>query len=169
MKRLYVLYDAECELCRRLRLWLARRASYVPLVFIPFQSPDLDTRFPGVTDLHPEQRLIVIADTGELWRGSSAWITVLWALREYREWAQRLAHPALQPFAQRACNLVSENRYSLSRWLMKAGVSELHRELAAAPEPTCRTGRGSCGYQAPRPSVHDLRAVRPRGVRDPEE
>ena len=42
---------------------------------------------------------------------------VLYALRDYREWSQRLAHPALLPWARRVCELLSENRLQMSRWL----------------------------------------------------
>jgi hypothetical protein len=41
----------------------------------------------------------------------------LYALRDYREWSQRLAHPALLPWARRVCELLSENRLQMSRWL----------------------------------------------------
>ena len=38
--------------------------------------------------------LVVIAYTGEMWAGDSAWLMVLWALAEYRGWAHT---PALEP------------------------------------------------------------------------
>ena len=133
MKKLYVLYDGECALCRRVRGWLDRQPAFVPLAYIPLQSPEVTCRFPGIERYHPEEQLIVVSDAGELWRGESAWITELWALREYREWAQRLAHPALRPFARRACALISENRHGLSRWLRGATHDELHQTLAAQP------------------------------------
>jgi len=139
MKRLSVLYDEECELCRRLRIWLARQPVFVPLVFIPLQSHHVAHQFPGLERFHPEERLVVISDAGDLWRGESAWITVLWALREYREWSLRLAHPALRPFARRACALISENRHGLSRWLLRAGRNELRQHLALTPDDHCRT------------------------------
>lgn len=137
MKRLHVLYDAECELCRRVRLWLAQQAAYVPLVFIPLQAPDLAQRFPGVEAFRPEQEIVVISDEGAVWWGGHAWITVLWALREYREWAQRLAHPSLIPLARRVCALVSENRHALSRWFAQADTAQLQTRLASIPGATC--------------------------------
>lgn len=137
MNRLYVLYDEECELCYRLRIWLAQQPAYVPLGFIPLQSPDLAPQFPGIERFEPADRLVVISDAGELWRGESAWITILWALREYREWSLRLAHPALRPLARRACALVSENRRGLSRWLFGLSHAELHDQLAKTAAPAC--------------------------------
>jgi predicted DCC family thiol-disulfide oxidoreductase YuxK len=139
MNRLFVLYDRDCALCRRLRNWLAQQPVYVRLVFIPLQSPDLSLRFPGVERFHPDEQLIVISAAGDLWRGESAWITVLWALREYREWSQRLAHPALRSLARRACALVSENRYGLSRWLQKASSTEIRGVLETVSDLPCGT------------------------------
>ena len=85
MKRLYVLDDAECAFCRRCGGWLARQPAFVPLVLVPFQSPDVETRFPELGRLHPADELVVISDEGAVWRRASAWVTILQALREFRE------------------------------------------------------------------------------------
>lgn len=138
MKRLYVLYDGQCEFCRRIRFWLGRQATYVPITFLPLQSEEVAARFPGVESFRPEQEIVVISDEGAVWQGGHAWITVLWTLREYREWAQRLAHPALVPMARRVCTLVSENRYALSKWFTAGGAREVQAQLATLPEPACR-------------------------------
>ena len=143
MKRLTVLYDAECALCRRVRVWLARQPAYVPLVFVPLQSPEIARCFPGIEELRPEEEIVVISDAGDVWRGGSAWITVLWALRDYREWSQRLAHPALIPLARRACSLVSENRHAISRWFAQDTATQLREKLATIPDETC-LDRGYC-------------------------
>ena len=44
--------------------------------------------------------LVVVADTGEVWSGDTAWLMVLWALVEYRDWSYRLADPLLLPTAR---------------------------------------------------------------------
>src|ERR1700709_316920 len=97
MQRLYVLYDAQCEFCRRCRLWLGGEPAYVQLVFAHFPSEEAECRFPGLKELHPEKEIVVISDAGEVWHGGAAWVTCLWALREYREWSLRLAHPTPPP------------------------------------------------------------------------
>lgn len=139
MKRLYIVYDSQCEFCRRCRIWLGRQPSYVPLVFLPFQSPEAECRFPGLKELRPEKEIVVISDAGEVWQGGPAWVICLWALREYREWSQRLAHPALLPLARRLCEAVSANRYTLSKWLHRRDhdPAELARVLATLPEEKC--------------------------------
>ena len=131
MKTLYVLYDAKCELCRRVRVWLQGQPAFVPLAFVPLQSPDLDQRFPGITAMEPARQVLVVADSGEVWRGADAWILCLWALREYREWSQRLASPLLRPFAMRVCDMVSRNRNRFSQWFVRTGADEIARDLAA--------------------------------------
>lgn len=146
MKRLHVLYDAECELCRRMRTWLARQPLFVPLVLMPFQSPEIAVRFPDIARLRPDEQMIVVSDTGDVWFGGHAWIMILWALREYREWSQRLANPLLLPFARRACAMLSDNRHRISRWLSHGTPEELRARLAALPADAC----GHTGYCKPR-------------------
>jgi predicted DCC family thiol-disulfide oxidoreductase YuxK len=131
VKQLTVIYDSMCGLCQRIRIWLERQPKFVPLEFVGGHSADVARRFPGVERPGP-QELIVISDEGGVYRGAQAWIMCLWALREYREWSIRLARPALLPFARRAFELFSENRFRIARWLGLETDQELSRRLAAA-------------------------------------
>lgn len=146
MKCLYVLYDAECALCRRCRVWLAQQPAFVPLIFLPLQSPEIPCRFPGIERLQPAQELLVISSEGGVWKGEQAWIMVLWTLREFREWSQRLASPVLRPFARRVCGLISENRLAVSKWFPCSSDREIEQRLG--------TDRDEClpktGYCKPR-------------------
>jgi len=117
MKSLYVLFDADCSVCRRCRDWLSSQPAFVRLIFIPLQSPEIDRMFPGVKSLRPQQQLIVIGDNGDVYRGASAWLICLWALRGYRATALRLANPILRPFAKLFCEVVSRNRSRISEFL----------------------------------------------------
>lgn len=117
MKWLAVLYDDHCGICSRLRSWLTQQPTYVSLHLVALHSPDLTTRFPGVGVFSPEEKLVVIADDGSVWRGDGAWITLLWSLQIGREHAYKLASPALRPLARKLVTAVSENRLKLSRWL----------------------------------------------------
>jgi len=143
MRTLFVLYDGKCAFCRHCRIWLAQQAAFVPLSFIPFQSPEIVCRFPGIEEFHPEERLVVVSDEGELWRGEEAWIMCLWALRDYREWSLRLAMPPLRSLARRVCELVSDHRHLLSRWFAKDPPEVLRRKLAELPL-TVPTDIGTC-------------------------
>jgi predicted DCC family thiol-disulfide oxidoreductase YuxK len=135
MKCLYILFDAECALCQRCREWLMRQAAFVPLRFIPLQSPEIVRRFPGIAGLKPEEQLLAIGDNGAVYRGARAWIMCLWALQDYRLHAQRLAQPVLLPFARIFCELLSRNRYFISRQLFKEAPHRVARRLAAQVRP----------------------------------
>ncbi len=117
MKWLFILYDDQCGLCSRLRRWLEAQPAFVPLRMVPLHSPGLSACFPGIEAFDPGEKLVVIADDGAVWRGDGAWIMLLWALRDGRELAMRLASPALRPLARKVVNAVSGNRLRLSRWL----------------------------------------------------
>ena len=144
MKTLYVLFDQECGLCQRCRRWLERQPAFVELRFVPLQSPEIGSRFPGVERFDPREQLVVVSDEGAVYQGSHAWIMCLWALREYREWSERLASPALLPWARRACELVSENRLSLSAWFGGKTDEEIGGELEKRRAEPCQD-EGRCG------------------------
>jgi predicted DCC family thiol-disulfide oxidoreductase YuxK len=131
MKCLYVLFDAECELCMRCRNWLMKQPAFVPLVFIAFQSDEAQQRFPGIDALKPGEQLLVISDEGAVYRGANAWIMCLWALENYREHAQRLANPVLLPLARTVCELLSRNRFFLSDILFRENPETAAQKLAA--------------------------------------
>lgn len=102
MTRLTVFYDARCGLCCAVRSWLVRQPQLLPLECRPK---------PQATD---DDELVVVADSGEMWSGDSAWLMVLWALAEYRHWSYRLASPMLLPTARTLFATLSEYRGSLS-------------------------------------------------------
>jgi predicted DCC family thiol-disulfide oxidoreductase YuxK len=113
---LTVLYDARCDLCNRIREWMQRQPKYIEVLFIAALSEEARQRYPlldhelTVTELH------VVSNYGEVYRGAKAWLMCLWALREYRLWALRLAAPELMPLARRVIARVSSNRFRLARY-----------------------------------------------------
>lgn len=141
--RLYVLFDAECAMCVRCRDWLSRQDALVPLIFIPLRSPDLAERFHGIDTLNPREQLLMVGDDGSVYRGASSWIMCLWALDRYRDYAQRLSHPALLPFAKIVCELLSKNRFFLSRTFFKEEEKRLAKHLAAHV-PILQPGQSAC-------------------------
>ena len=146
MKALYVLYDEECAFCRRCRDWLGAQPQLVRLQFTSFQSTRARTLFPSLGSLQPGEQLVVISDEGAVYRGPHAWIICLWALHDYREHAFCLANPLLLPFAGIACQLLSQNRGRISRWLLNDDPSESARILAVhRSQPR---GRNACSGDA---------------------
>jgi predicted DCC family thiol-disulfide oxidoreductase YuxK len=100
MTRLTLFYDARCGLCCAVRDWIGRQRQLVPLGCLP--KPDA------------QEDLVVVADSGEVWSGDSAWLMVLWALADYRRWAYRLASPALLPMVRRVFAEISAYRGAIS-------------------------------------------------------
>jgi predicted DCC family thiol-disulfide oxidoreductase YuxK len=123
MTRLVGYYDAGCGLCSRLVKWLEKQRQLVPLECLP--KPH------GVTDL------AVVADNGDVWIGDSAWLIVLWALDDFRDWSYRLARPELLPMARQAFAVLSRNRNPLSSWLGLTSDEELAGRLRTVELPGC--------------------------------
>ncbi len=117
MERLYVLYDGRCGLCRWVKSWAKDQAAFVPLVFVPAESPEAERLVPGSSQSDSLEELVVVSDEGHLYRGDSAWIMCFYALEEFREWSCRLASPALRPLARKAFALLSKHRVQVSDWL----------------------------------------------------
>ncbi|MEV6815556.1 DCC1-like thiol-disulfide oxidoreductase family protein [Micromonospora sp. NPDC051296] len=140
IRRLTVLYDAHCPLCRAARGWLASRTQLVPLEFLPAGSAEARRRFPGLDHEATLRDLTVVADTGEVYAGDGAWFACLWALAEHRATAERLARPHLLPLARR----------------MVAAASAIRERVR---EPWPEPAGGTAGYGGPddRPDCADDR------------
>ena len=115
MPRLTVLYDPTCGLCRRAHEWLVLQRKLVELVFVPCKSTEARQRFPRLDHELTSKDLTVVGEQGEVYLGPKAWLMVLWALSQYREWAYRLSTPELLPTTRRVVSLISQNRYQISR------------------------------------------------------
>jgi predicted DCC family thiol-disulfide oxidoreductase YuxK len=113
----YAFYDGECGLCAACRRWLDDQPQLVPVRFLPYQSEEALQLCPGLASLRPEREIVVMADTGEIYQGDAAWITLLWATAHWRSLAVDLSQPGLRGIAQKVVKAVSENRLTLSRWL----------------------------------------------------
>ncbi|MCT9076291.1 thiol-disulfide oxidoreductase DCC family protein [Streptomyces fulvoviolaceus] len=94
VRRLTVLYDAECALCGFLRDWLVRQPQLVPLEMVPAGSEEARRRFPGLDHRATFEEITVVGDSGQIYRDTAAWIVTLWALREHRPLAHRLSTPS---------------------------------------------------------------------------
>lgn len=121
IRRLTVLYDGSCELCRRARSWLLGQETYVELAFVAAGSQEARRLFPDLDPDSTREELTVVSDRGEVWRGAKAWVTCLWALKRHRELALNLASPELLPVARRVFAWVSRRRRGLGRFLPGRG------------------------------------------------
>jgi predicted DCC family thiol-disulfide oxidoreductase YuxK len=145
MEKLYVLYDPKCELCCRLKNWILVQRSWIGLALVEQGSEKAKRLFPELEKIASKEDLAVISDEGAVYLNDRAWIMVLYAMVEYRDWAARLTHPLLMPLARQAFAALSKNRHALSRWLTAENPETLADELrevelepcalAAATEP----------------------------------
>lgn len=133
MKTLYVLYDSQCGLCTEVQDWLSQQPAFVDLRLLASNSEEARRRFPSLT----RGELAVVSDEGHVWLGDNAFILCLWALRDYRDWALRLARPMLRPLAKRAFAALSHNRHNISQLLNLKSEEELKRRLHEVPPSTC--------------------------------
>ncbi|WP_435007044.1 thiol-disulfide oxidoreductase DCC family protein [Tundrisphaera lichenicola] len=149
MRRLYVLYDARCGLCRWARQWLDRQEKLVDLEFIPAGSEIADRMFPTLATSDCPEELLVVSDEGGVYRGGNAWIMCLYALEEHREWAERLSSPALIPLARQGFALLSKQRGRISRWLGLASEHEIVQALGGIDAPSCEINRLAAPPESP--------------------
>ncbi|MGW6904543.1 thiol-disulfide oxidoreductase DCC family protein [Streptomyces sp. NPDC054940] len=94
VRRLTVLYDTRCSLCTFVRDWLAKQPQLVPLELVPAGSEEARRRHPDLDHAATLDDITVVGDAGQVYRGSTAWIVTLWALREHRPLAHRLSTPS---------------------------------------------------------------------------
>ena len=115
MTALTVLYDSNCGLCHRAQEWLAKQRKLVELIFVPCKSEEARARFPQLDHDLTGKDLTVIGDQGEVYIGPKAWLMVLWALCQYREWSYRLSSPTLLPTTRQVVSMISQHRYQIGR------------------------------------------------------
>jgi predicted DCC family thiol-disulfide oxidoreductase YuxK len=109
MNTLTIFYDAHCGLCSRFRRWMLDQAAYVRLEFLPYDSETARKRCPDLPSLRADKEIVVMGVDGSLWQGAAAWVTCLWALREYREWSLRLATPGMLGIGVRRVDRLCED------------------------------------------------------------
>jgi len=102
VRRITVLYDPDCPLCRAVSGWLAAQPTLLAVDLIPANSPRAQNRYPYLDHASTLREITVVGGSGEVWTGTAAWLTVLWALRSYRALSFRLATPAGMPLARGA-------------------------------------------------------------------
>ncbi len=137
MQKLFVLYDPKCELCCRLKNWILVQRSWIGLALVEQGSEKAKRLFPDLESVAGKEDLAVISDEGAVYLNDRAWIMVLYAMVEYRDWAARLTHPLLMPLARQAFAALSKNRHTLSRWLSAEDPEAIAGELRSVELEPC--------------------------------
>jgi len=114
-KKLTILYDERCAVCRRARDWLLTQPCLVEVELLPAGSFEAKERYGELDWLGTE--LIAVDDTGNVWIGPAAFLAALWATAKYRSWSYRLSGPTLAPLAERFFHWVSRRRDRWSAWM----------------------------------------------------
>jgi predicted DCC family thiol-disulfide oxidoreductase YuxK len=137
VEKIYVLYDPKCELCCRLKNWILVQRSWLGIAVLEQGSERARRLFPELERIAGKDDLAVISDEGAVYLNDRAWIMVMYAMVEYREWASRLTHPLLMPLARQAFAALSKNRHSISRWLSSENTEEIAGELRKVELEPC--------------------------------
>ena len=137
MQKLYVLYDPKCELCCRLKNWILVQRSWIGIAVVEAGSEKAKRLFPELEQIATKDDLAVISDEGAVYLNDRAWIMVLFAMVEYRDWAARLTHPLLMPLARQAFAALSKNRHSISNWLSTEDPEAIAGELRKVELEPC--------------------------------
>lgn len=143
MNKLYVLYDPKCELCCRLKNWILVQRSWIGLALVEQGSVKAKRLFPELDRIATKEDLAVISDEGAVYLNDRAWIMVLYAMVEYRDWAARLTHPLLMPLARHAFAALSKNRHFISSVLSPENTEALARELRKEELGPCAVPAGA--------------------------
>jgi predicted DCC family thiol-disulfide oxidoreductase YuxK len=152
MRTLTIFFDARCGLCCRFSRWLMTQPARVLIQFLPYDSPEALAMFPLMHEVRADRDIVVMADDGRWWQGTSAWLTCLWATCDYRDWSFRLAKPALQPLVSKAVHLLSENRLRLSALLRLRTDADLASFVTHTPVEQC--SEGTCAFPEPIPPAN---------------
>ena len=137
MEKLYVLYDPKCELCCRLKNWILVQRSWIGIAVIEQGSEKAKRLFPELERIASKEDLAVISDEGAVYLNDRAWIMVMYAMVDYRDWAARLTHPLLMPLARQAFAALSKNRHFISSMLSPENTEALANELRKVELEPC--------------------------------
>jgi predicted DCC family thiol-disulfide oxidoreductase YuxK len=143
-RRLTVITDEDCELCRRCRGWLSQQTLLVAIEFLPVGSEEALRRYGSMGNRR--DLLIVADDQGRIWTGPDAFVMCLWATAGYRSWARWAARPGWRSLARVLFGTVSSNRHRIA-------------ELMSGE---CRDER--CEVHQPPPSRSPLNQPSPEGA-----
>ncbi|MFI9206432.1 thiol-disulfide oxidoreductase DCC family protein [Streptomyces sp. NPDC053048] len=120
VRRITVLYDAQCALCVFVRDWLRGQWQLVPLDAVPAGSDEARRRFPELDHASTLVEITAVDDSGQVYRGAAAWVVCLWALEKYRPLAYRLSTPSGLRLARGA--VLTAARYRGAWWQPRSAM-----------------------------------------------
>src|SRR3954470_20577254 len=135
---LTVLYDERCPLCRKLRAWLGRQATNLPIEFVASASPEARRRFPTLDHARTTTVLTVVAQNGAVYEGERAWLVCAWALPRWQPVAEHFGSRLRLRLVRFAARGVDGYRHRLIRATYGDGCDGDCRVTATsqAPPPT---------------------------------
>ncbi|NNC89305.1 MAG: DUF393 domain-containing protein [Akkermansiaceae bacterium] len=145
LKWVEVFYDGRCGMCCTFHEWIGRQPRAYEVRFIPYQSPEAERVFPGVSTLDPAREMIVRTSEGRVFRAAEAWVYCLYSCANYRGTARKLASDRLLPVAKKACALLAGNRHALSKVFFRRKDREVREVLHEMPDAGCPDG--ACGLE----------------------
>jgi len=136
---LTVLYDQRCDLCRKLKGWLAGQPTLVPIEFVAAGSPEARRRFPALDHTRSVTVLTVVAADGAIYQGERTWLICAWALPAWQPVAERLSTRRGLTLVRLAASIVDGYRHRRSAASYRENCVQCR---AAAPSPPPATNHG---------------------------
>ncbi len=137
IQKIEVFYDGRCGMCCSFHEWINRQPRAYQIDFIPYQSPNAESIFPGIGTLDPAREMIVRTWQNEIYRGAEAWVLCLYSCANHQTAAKKLATPRLLSVAIRACRVLAANRHSLSKVFFRRKDKEVGETLHHIQTPEC--------------------------------
>jgi predicted DCC family thiol-disulfide oxidoreductase YuxK len=105
-----LVYDGRCSLCRGAVAWIRARDARGAFEFVPYQAPDLELRFAGVSRAQCERAVTLLVPGRAPLAGADALPQVLGLLPRWRLLAPLLGWRPLRPVARRLYDWIARHR-----------------------------------------------------------
>lgn len=119
-----IIYDGECNFCRRQVGRVRRRAREGQFEYLPRQTPGLEQRFPAIADADFDSGMRLVEPDGRIRVGADAIHAISRRLPVYRRLAWIYRIPGLNALFRAAYAWIAANRHRLAG-KCEDGVCEL--------------------------------------------
>lgn len=128
MAELTVLYDGECNLCRKSVARVRRMDLHARIELLDLHDANVAERFPQVNPNEATRLMQAVNPAGLVYSGVDAWVRIGLALPGWKLFAWLLLVPGIHFAAQHFYAWVARNRYRWNRELCQDGTCALHIE-----------------------------------------